>query len=105
MHLDLGGAVQSGECFGDDLAQVRADGAGGDGAGVEVGHRQDVVDQGREAAGCSERLVDDILAMANFDSGTIATRPVRADLREVITEALAGLHGASRSRCTSTLAG
>ena len=41
-------------------------------------------------------LIDDILAMANFDTGTIATRPVRADLREVITEALAGLHGAAQ---------
>ncbi len=40
-------------------------------------------------------LLDDILAMANFDSGTIATRPLRVQLREVVTEALAGVHGAS----------
>ena len=54
------------------------------------------VDKAFGAARRLSALIDDILAMANFDSGTIATRPVRADLREVITEALAGLHGASR---------
>ena len=54
------------------------------------------VDKAFGAARRLSALIDDILAMANFDSGTIATRPVRADLREVITEALAGLHGASK---------
>jgi signal transduction histidine kinase len=54
------------------------------------------VDKAFGAARRLSALIDDILAMANFESGTIATRPVRADLREVITEALAGLHGASR---------
>ena len=54
------------------------------------------VDKAFGAARRLSALIDDILAMANFDSGTIATRPVRADLREVITEALAGLHGAAK---------
>jgi len=54
------------------------------------------VDKAFGAARRLSALIDDILAMANFDSGTIATRPVRSDLREVITEALAGLHAASR---------
>ena len=54
------------------------------------------VDKAFGAARRLSALIDDILAMANFDSGTIATRPVRADLREVVTEALAGLHGASK---------
>jgi PAS domain S-box-containing protein len=39
-------------------------------------------------------LIDDILAMANFDSGTIATRPIRVELDEVVREALAGVNGA-----------
>jgi PAS domain S-box-containing protein len=54
------------------------------------------VDKAFGAARRLSALIDDILAMANFDSGSIATRPVRADLREVITEALAGLHGAAK---------
>jgi PAS domain S-box-containing protein len=54
------------------------------------------VDKAFGAARRLSALIDDILAMANFDSGTVATRPVRADLREVVTDALAGLHGASR---------
>jgi len=54
------------------------------------------VDKAFGAARRLSALIDDILAMANFDSGTIATRPVRSDLREVITEAMAGLHGASK---------
>jgi PAS domain S-box-containing protein len=53
------------------------------------------VDTAFGAARRLSALIDDILAMANFDSGTIATRPVPADLREVIKDALAGLHGAS----------
>jgi signal transduction histidine kinase len=53
------------------------------------------VDKAFGAARRLSALIDDILAMANFDSGTIATRPVPADLREVVTDALAGLHGAS----------
>ena len=56
------------------------------------------VDKAFGAARRLSALIDDILAMANFDSGTIATRPVRADLREVVTEALAGLHGACQGR-------
>jgi PAS domain S-box-containing protein len=38
-------------------------------------------------------LLDDILAMANFDSGAIATRPMQVSLAEVVTDALAGVHG------------
>jgi signal transduction histidine kinase len=32
--------------------------------------------------------------MANFDSGSIATRPIRVAVGEVVADALAGLHGA-----------
>ena len=53
------------------------------------------VDKAFGAARRLSALIDDILAMANFDSGTVATRPMRADLREVVTDALAGLHGSS----------
>jgi PAS domain S-box-containing protein len=53
------------------------------------------VDKAYGAARRLSALIDDILAMANVDSGTVATRPMRADLREVVTDALAGLHGAS----------
>lgn len=38
-------------------------------------------------------LLDDILAMANFDSGMIATRPRQVSLADVVSEALADVHG------------
>lgn len=53
------------------------------------------VDKAFTAARRLAALCDDILAMANFDSGTIATRPIRVDLREVVEDALAGLHARS----------
>lgn len=50
------------------------------------------VDMAFGAARRLTALIDDILAMANFDSGTIATRPIRVLVREVVMDALAGLH-------------
>ncbi len=41
-------------------------------------------------------LIEDILAMANFESGTIATRPIRVQVGGVVTEALAGVQGAGQ---------
>jgi PAS domain S-box-containing protein len=38
-------------------------------------------------------LLDDILAMANFDSGVIATRPRPVSLADVVSQALADVHG------------
>jgi K+-sensing histidine kinase KdpD len=52
------------------------------------------VDKAFGAARRLAALIDDILAMANFDSGSIATRPIRVAVGEVVADALAGLHGA-----------
>jgi PAS domain S-box-containing protein len=51
------------------------------------------VDKALGAALRLSALIDDILAMANFESGTIATRPIEVRLPGVIEDALAGLHG------------
>ncbi|MET0839636.1 MAG: HAMP domain-containing sensor histidine kinase, partial [Marmoricola sp.] len=54
------------------------------------------VDRVQKARGAAQRLsvlLDDILAMANFESGAIATRPIEVPLAEVVADALAGLHG------------
>jgi PAS domain S-box-containing protein len=51
------------------------------------------VDKALGAALRLSALIDDILAMANFESGTIATRPIPVELPGVIRDALAGLHG------------
>jgi PAS domain S-box-containing protein len=51
------------------------------------------VDKALGAALRLSALIDDILAMANFDSGTIATRPIEVHVHEVVRDALAGLHG------------
>ncbi len=53
------------------------------------------VDKALAAALRLSALIDDILAMANFESGTIATRPIEVHLHGVIRDALAGLHGGS----------
>ena len=37
-------------------------------------------------------LIDDILAMANFDTGSIATRPIGVRLEDVVADALADVH-------------
>jgi PAS domain S-box-containing protein len=52
----------------------------------------DRVDKALAAAKRLSGLVDDILAMANFDTGSIATRPIGVRLEEVVTEALDGVH-------------
>ncbi len=41
-------------------------------------------------------LLDDILAMANFDSGAIATRPMQVSLGDVVSEALADVQGGAQ---------
>jgi len=53
------------------------------------------VDRAFSAAHRLASLIDDILAMANFDSGSIATRPIRVELHEVVRDALTSLHAAS----------
>jgi PAS domain S-box-containing protein len=51
------------------------------------------VQKTHEAARRLSALLDDILTMANVDSGAIATRPVRVSLAEVVSDALAGVQG------------
>ena len=52
----------------------------------------DRVDKALAAAKRLSALIDDILAMANFDTGTIATRPIGVRLEDVVADALAGVH-------------
>ncbi len=52
----------------------------------------DRVDKALAAAKRLSALVDDILAMANFDTGTIATRPIGVRLEDVVADALAAVH-------------
>ena len=52
----------------------------------------DRVDKALAAAKRLSALIDDILAMVNFDTGTIATRPISVRLEDVVTDALAGVH-------------
>ena len=51
------------------------------------------VDKALGAARRLSVLLDDILAMANLESGTIATRPLPVSLRDVVVEALTDVHG------------
>jgi PAS domain S-box-containing protein len=53
------------------------------------------VDKALGAARRLSSLLDDILAMANVESGTIATRPLPVSLRDVVVEALTDVHGGS----------
>jgi PAS domain S-box-containing protein len=53
--------------------------------------RLDRVDKALAAAKRLSALVDDILAMASFDTGSIATRPIAVRLEDVVTDALAGV--------------
>ena len=55
--------------------------------------RVERVDKALGAARRLSTLLDDILAMANADSGTIATRPLPVSLRDVVVEALTDVHG------------
>jgi PAS domain S-box-containing protein len=54
------------------------------------------VDRAHGAALRLSALLDDILAMANFESGTIATRPIRVRLHEVVVDALASIQGGAQ---------
>jgi PAS domain S-box-containing protein len=51
------------------------------------------VDRALGAALRLSALLEDILAMANFESGTIATRPIRVLVHEVVVDALDTLQG------------
>ena len=51
----------------------------------------DRVDKALAAAKRLSALVDNILAMANVDTGLIATRPIGVRLEDVVTDALAGV--------------
>jgi PAS domain S-box-containing protein len=55
--------------------------------------RLERVDKALGAARRLSSLLDDILAMANVESGTIATRPLPVSLRDVVVEALTDVHG------------
>ena len=46
-------------------------------------------------------MLDDILAMANVESGTIATRPLTVSLRDVVVEALTDVHGGGTVQVTA----
>ncbi|MCW2846552.1 MAG: domain S-box protein [Marmoricola sp.] len=54
------------------------------------------VDRAFNAAVRLSSLIDDILAMANFDSGTIATRPIRVLVHEVVQDALTAVRAGSQ---------
>ena len=54
------------------------------------------IDRAQGAALRLSALLEDILAMANFESGTIATRPIRVSLHEVVVDALASVQGGTR---------
>ena len=51
------------------------------------------VDKALGAARRLSTLLDDILAMANVESGTIGTRPLTVSLHDVVVEALTDVHG------------
>jgi PAS domain S-box-containing protein len=55
--------------------------------------RLERVDKALGAARRLSTLLDDILAMANLETGTIATRPLPVSLRDVVVEALTDVHG------------
>ncbi len=59
------------------------------------------VDKALGAARRLSTLLDDILAMANVESGTIATRPLTVSLRDVVVEALTDVHGGSTVQVTA----
>jgi PAS domain S-box-containing protein len=59
------------------------------------------VDKALGAARRLSSLLDDILAMANVESGTIATRPLPVSLRDVVVEALTDVHGGSAVQVVS----
>jgi signal transduction histidine kinase len=59
------------------------------------------VDKALGAARRLSTLLDDILAMANVESGTIATRPLTVSLRDVVVEALTDVHGGSAVQVTA----
>ena len=62
--------------------------------------RLERVDKALGAARRLSTLLDDILAMANVESGTIATRPLTVSLRDVVVEALTDVHGGGTVQVT-----
>ena len=59
------------------------------------------VDKALGAARRLSSLLDDILAMANLESGTIATRALPLSLRDVVVEALTDVHGGGAVQVTA----
>ncbi len=59
------------------------------------------VDKALGAARRLSTLLDDILAMANVESGTIATRPLTVLMRDVVVEALTDVHGGDLVQVTT----
>jgi PAS domain S-box-containing protein len=53
------------------------------------------VDKALAGAHRLSTLIADILAMANFDSGTIATRPIPVRVGDIVEDALTAVHGGS----------
>jgi signal transduction histidine kinase len=53
------------------------------------------VDKALAGAHRLSTLIADILAMANFDSGTIATRPILVQVGEIVEDSLSAVHGGS----------